>query len=122
MARLSARWLSGFALTLAMGGVALPATAQDLRDLPVGTIQNFGPNLQTIAGGVCRQPEGLAIDPDGNLYAASNSDTATTVGYVCVINNKGRLVDIIPVPAGPGATAVGLLGELWEDGFLYVLD
>ena len=37
-------------------------------------------NLQTIANGICRQPEGLAIDGDGNLYAASNSDTATTVG------------------------------------------
>jgi sugar lactone lactonase YvrE len=32
------------------------------------------------------------------------------------------LIDIIPVPAGPGATAIGLLGELFEDGSLYVLD
>jgi sugar lactone lactonase YvrE len=108
--------------TLATGSVALPVMSQSLFDLPVGTIQNFGPNLQTAAGGVCRQPEGLAIDPDGNLYLASNSDQATTVGYVCVMDNRGRLVDLIPVPAGPGATAVGLLGELWEDGFLYVLD
>src|SRR5262249_4955372 len=52
----------------------------------------------------------------------SNSDQAITVGYVCVINNRGDLVDMIPVPAGPGAGAVGLLGELWEDGFLIVLD
>jgi sugar lactone lactonase YvrE len=122
MAPLTRYFLSRFLLTLAAGGLALPAIAQDLDDLPVGTVQNFGPNLQTIAGGVCRQPEGLAIDPDGNLYAASNSDSAITVGFVCVINNKGDLVDIIPVPAGPGAAAVGLLGELWEDGSLYVLD
>jgi len=85
-------------------------------------VVNFGPNLQTAAAGVCRQPEGLITDPDGNLYAASNSDSATTFGYVCVINKDGSLVDIIPVPAAPGAAAVGLLGELWENGSLYVLD
>src|SRR5215472_9846661 len=107
---------------LALAGLSLPAAAVDLDNLPPGTVLNFGPNLQTTAGGICRQPEGLAIDPDGNLYAASNSDQAITVGYVCVINNKGDLVDVIPVPAGPGAGAVGLLGELWENGFLYVLD
>jgi sugar lactone lactonase YvrE len=122
MGPLASRWLSRLVVALAVGSFALPIMAQDLHDLPVGTIQNFGPNLQTAAGGVCRQPEGLAIDPDGNLYAASNSDQATTVGYVCVINNKGSLVDLIRVPAGPGAAAVGLLGELWEDGFLIVLD
>ncbi|HSV23694.1 MAG TPA: SMP-30/gluconolactonase/LRE family protein [Xanthobacteraceae bacterium] len=112
--------LSWFALAIA--GVSLPAAALDLDDLPVGTVQNFGPNLQTAAAGVCRQPEGLAIDPNGNLYAASNSDTATAFGYVCVINKHGSLVDIISVAAAPGAAAVGLLGELWEDGSLYVLD
>jgi|SRR5579862_7256199 len=125
MTTLALRLPRRLVLALAVGGlVALPvlAEAQNLDDLPAGTVLNFGPNLQTAAGGICRQPEGLAIDPDGNLYAASNSDAATTVGYVCVINNKGELVDEIAVPAGPGATAVGLLGELWEDGQLYVLD
>jgi sugar lactone lactonase YvrE len=112
--------LSCFALVVA--GFSPPATAVDLDDLPVGTVQNFGPNLQTTAAGVCRQPEGLINDPDGNLYAASNSDSATTFGYVCVINRHGNLVDIIPVAAAPGAAAVGLLGELWENGSLYVLD
>jgi len=112
--------LSWFALALA--ALSLPAAAGDLDDLPAGTVVNFGPNLQTTAGGVCRQPEGLAIDPDGNLYAASNSDSATTFGYVCVIDRRGILVDIITVPAAPGAAAVGLLGELWENGSLYVLD
>src|SRR5258708_7646162 len=107
---------------LALAGLSPSAAALELDDLPAGTVLNFGPNLQTTAGGVCRQPEGLAIDPDGNLYAASNSDSATTFGYVCVINQHGSLVDIITVPAGPGAAAVGLLGELWENGSLYVLD
>jgi sugar lactone lactonase YvrE len=122
MSRLASSWSLQFVLAVAVASISLPAIAQDLDDLPVGTVQNFGPNLQTTANGFCRQPEGLAIDGDGNLYVASNSDSATTVGYVCVINDRGRLIDIIPVPAGPGATAIGLLGELFEDGSLYVLD
>jgi len=122
MSRLASFWSLQFALTFAVASISLPAIAHDLDDLPIGTVQNFGPNLQTTANGLCRQPEGLAIDGDGNLYAASNSDSATTVGHVCVINDRGRLIDIIPVPAAPGATAIGLLGELFEDGSLYVLD
>jgi sugar lactone lactonase YvrE len=109
-------------LTLAIAAFSPPAIAIDLDDLPVGTVVNFGPNLQTAAAGVCRQPEGLTSDPDGNLYAASNSDSATTFSYVCVINKAGNLVDIIPVPAGPGAAAVDLLGALWEKDWFYVLD
>ena len=109
-------------LVLAVAGLSPPAAALDLDDLPVGTVVNFGPNLQTTGAGLCRQPEGLTIDPEGNLYAASNSDSATTFGYVCVINKDGNLVDLIPVAAAPGAAAVGLLGELWENGSLYVLD
>ena len=119
---LAPRWLSSLLLTLGLWGASWTLFAQDLHDLPVGTIRNFGPNLQTIAGGVCRQPEGLAVDADGNFYLASNSDTATTVGHVCVIDAKGNLVDIIDVPAGPGAAAIGLVGELWEGSYLYVLD
>jgi len=111
-----------FIVAISVVGVSPPAIPHDLDDLPVGTVQNFGPNLQTIANGICRQPEGLAIDGDGNLYAASNSDTATTVGYICVINDRGKLIDTIAVPAGPGAAAVGLLGELFVGDSLYVLD
>jgi sugar lactone lactonase YvrE len=128
MSRLASYLPLQFAVVLALAGSALPAMAQDLDDLPVGTVLNFGPNLQTAAGGVCRQPEGITIDPEGNLYAASNSDSATTVGHVCVVDKRGRLVDIIDVPAGPGVPAVpgvpaiGLVGELFEDGSLYVLD
>ncbi len=88
------RWLSPIALSLALGAISTPVFAQDL---PVGTIVNFGPDLQTAAGGVCRQPEGIAIDPDGNFYLSSNSDSATTVGHVCVLNSKGQLTDIINV-------------------------
>ena len=105
--------LAGMALSVVLG---LPTGGA-----PAGVITNFGPNLQQAAGGVCRQPEGLIADPTGNLYVASNSDSATTVGYICVINPAGHITDIIPVPAG-AVPAVGLLGELWEHGRLYVLD
>ncbi len=61
--------------------LALAAYSTDaLCDERVGTVRNFGPNLQQT---VCRQPEGIAVDPRGNVYASSNSDTATT-GHVCV--------------------------------------
>jgi len=33
----------------------------------VGVVTNFGPNLAT----VCPMPEGIAVDPTGNLYASS---------------------------------------------------
>jgi sugar lactone lactonase YvrE len=105
--------LAGMALSVVLG--------LSTGGAPVGVITNFGPNLQQAAGGVCRQPEGLAADPRGNLYVASNSDSATTVGYICVINPAGQITDTIPVPAG-AVPAVGLLGELWERGQLYVLD
>ena len=39
-----------------------------------------------------------------------------------MIDAKGNLVDVIDVPAGPGAAAIGLVGELWEGSYLYVLD
>src|SRR5260370_13682213 len=113
------RWLSPIAVSFAGGSFSKQVFAQDL---PVGTIVNFGPNLQPAAGGVCRQPEGIAIDPDGNFYLSSNSDSATTVGHVCVLNSKGQLTDIINVPANPNATTIGLIGELWEGDYLYVLD
>jgi sugar lactone lactonase YvrE len=100
---------------------ASPAGAVAATDPSVGTITNFGPNLQQAVGGVCRQPEGLAIDPSGNLYAASNSDTATTVGHICVLDRTGRLTGVIEVPAGAVPT-VDLLGELWAQGRLLALD
>jgi hypothetical protein len=58
----ASRWSSSLLLTLGLCGASWTLLAQELHDLPVGTILNFGPNLQTAAGGVCRQPEGLAVD------------------------------------------------------------
>jgi len=87
---------------------------------PVGSIRNFGPNLQTFASGLCRQPEGIAVDPAGNVYASSNSDTAT-IGHICVFDPAGAVIDMIDVPTGSSGV-IGLLGELWRDGQLFVLD
>jgi sugar lactone lactonase YvrE len=53
---------------------------------------------------------------------SSNSDTATTVGHVCVLGPTGDLVDIIDVASFPGVSAIGLVGELWEGNYLLVCD
>lgn len=107
------------ALFVMLGAISLVAIAQDL---PVGTIKNFVPDLQTVAGGVCRQPEGIVLDPDRNLHLASNSDQAITAGHVCVLDSQGNFRDIIDIPAGPGATAIPLVGERCEKGSLYGCD
>ncbi len=81
-----------------------------------GEVTNFGPNLTAI----CHMPEGIAIDPTGNLYASSFA--FAPVANICVENRAGQLVDVIPVPAAPGKVA-SLLGELFEPSQgLYVLD
>jgi sugar lactone lactonase YvrE len=115
-----AQLASPIALLLLSSGLSLPA--QNSSSQLVGTILNFGPDLETIAGGVCRQPEGIAVDGDGNFYLASNSDAATTVGHVCVLDPKGNLIDIIDVPSVPGVAAIGLVGEYWEGDYLFVCD
>src|SRR5215472_19103978 len=86
-------------------------------DQPVtGVVVNFGPNLRS----TCPNPEGIAIDPRSNLYAASFSFTREA--NICVLDPAGQVVDIIAVPAGPAGDAA-LLGELFEQGQgLYVVD
>ncbi|HEY9289401.1 MAG TPA: SMP-30/gluconolactonase/LRE family protein [Candidatus Dormibacteraeota bacterium] len=82
----------------------------------VGVVTNFGPNLAA----VCPMPEGLAIDPTGNLYAASFA--FKPVANICVENRQGQVTDVIPVPAGKAGIA-SLLGELFEPSQgLYVVD
>jgi len=87
----------------------------------VGLVQNFGPNLLAD----CPNPEGIAIDPTGNLYAASFpafQTVRTPSANICVISPAGVLIDKISVPPGP-AGVTNLLGELFEPGQgLYVVD
>lgn len=76
---------------------------------PVGTISNFSGNL---ANTICSNPEGIALDPQGNFYTASDRD-GDTVGTVCVFRSNGTFKSSIAVPAGPGGV-VALLGLLFE--------
>src|SRR5712664_2251892 len=95
----------------AMAFVALPLTTLAAAP-PVGIVQNFGPNLLAD----CPNPEGIAIDPAGNLYAASFpafQAVRTPSANICVISPAGVLVDKIPVKPGT-APVTSLLGELFE--------
>jgi sugar lactone lactonase YvrE len=83
---------------------SVPASAAQ----PQGEIQNFGPNLTAS----CPQPEGIAIDPLGNLYASS----FTAAGAICVIDRTGALVDTIAI----GSPLIGML--FVQTKGLYVLD
>ncbi|HEX9075472.1 MAG TPA: SMP-30/gluconolactonase/LRE family protein [Anaerolineae bacterium] len=81
-----------------------------------GTPQNFGPSLVKS----CPNPEGIAVDPTGNIYASSFASTPTA--NICVVNSAGALVDVIPVAAGSGGVT-SLLGMLFVPSQgLYVLD
>ena len=82
----------------------------------VGVVTNFGPNLAA----VCPMPEGIAVDPTGNLYASSFA--FKPIANICVENRSGQIIDVIPVAAGKAGVA-SLLGELFEPSQgLYVLD
>jgi sugar lactone lactonase YvrE len=88
---------------------------------PVGTIVNFGPDdLQAVFHN-CREPEGIALDGERNVYLSENSDELPSVGYICKLDRNGNLVDEIPVPAG-ATGAVQMLGEMWENGHVLVVD
>lgn len=103
---LASAWLAGPALHLP--AAAAPAAT--------GTPQNFGPSLVP----TCPNPEGIAADPMGNIYASSFA--FAPVANICVVSPAGALVDVIPVEAGPGGV-VSLLGMLFVPGQgLYVLD
>lgn len=92
------------------------STPVDAAPPATGAPQNFGPNLFA----TCPFPEGIAIDPKGNVYASSFPSTPTA--NICVVDRTGKLSDVIPVPAGPGGVT-SLLGMLFvpSEG-LYVLD
>ena len=104
------------ALPLAVSAALLVPMPAMAGNQPTGVVSNFGPNLAA----ACPNPEGIAIDPQGNLYAASFA--FKPVANICVENSAGQLVDIIPVAAGKAGVA-SLLGELFEPSQgLYALD
>src|SRR6266540_1112546 len=85
----------------------------------VGVIENFGPELSAL----CNLPEGVAVDPRGNVYASSLNFNATSgPANICVLDRGGNIVDAISVAPVPGGVA-RLLGMLYvpNEG-LYVGD
>src|SRR2546426_7155019 len=86
-------------------GLAVPASAAS--PAAGGSVQNFGPPLAAS----CHNPEGIAVDPTGNLYAASFA--FQPVANICVINRDGVLLDVIPVPAGSAGVG-SLLRAVFE--------
>src|SRR5438445_4848621 len=105
-----------FMLSLVMLAALLAPQPAFAGQPPVGVVTNFGPNLAAI----CHMPEGIAIDPTGNLYVSSFAFSPTA--NICVENRSGQIVDVIRVPAGKAGIA-SLLGELFEPSQgLYVVD
>ena len=101
-------------VSLAFSATALPAAAAP----PVGTISGFTGSL---ASTVCSSPEGIALDPQGRFYTASDRD-GESVGTICVFRSDGTFLRSIPVPAGPGGF-VALLGMRFEGTHtLFVVD
>jgi len=104
--------LTTLALVLSMVQPALAAPE-------AGSVRNFGPGLSA----TCNLPEGIAVDPQGNVYASSlNFGAGSGPANICVLDRSGSLVDVIsvaPVPVG----VAKLLGMLFvpSEG-LYVGD
>lgn len=111
------RSLSGFRIPTVLASFMLASGAAHAR-AAVGTISTFGPPL---AGTSCANPEGLAIDLQGNVYTASDIDGATT-GTICVFSAAGALTRTISIPPGPAGVAP-LVGMLFEEPHtLFVVD
>lgn len=95
-----------------MRRIALLAAALSLAGIarasppPAAAVRNFGPSLV----GVCTDPEGIAVDPQGNLYASSFA--FAPVANVCVLDPDGNLERVLEVKAGPAGIA-SLLGMLF---------
>jgi sugar lactone lactonase YvrE len=104
-------------LAAALSLAPLVATAHPpASPAPTGFVQDFGPNLKA----TCPNPEGIALDRQGHLYASSFAFTPTA--QICVLDHGGRLLRTIPVAAGAGGVA-SLLGMLFVPGQgLYVTD
>ena len=84
-----------------------------------GAVENFGPDLAA----TCNLPEGVAVDPTGNVYASSlNFAAASGPANICVLDRGGSIVDVISVAPVSGGVA-RLLGMLFvpSEG-LYVGD
>ena len=99
--------------------LVLSATQPAFAAPDAGSVRNFGPELSA----TCNLPEGIAVDPRGNVYASSLNFAATSgPANICVLDRSGLLVDVIGVAPVSGGVAK-LLGMLFvpREG-LYVGD
>jgi sugar lactone lactonase YvrE len=107
------------AFVLAAVLAVLGSTQSALATQPsTGVVRDYA-NLN----GHCPNPEGIAIDPEGNVYASSAPHIFSGSGSanVCVISPS---LHIREIPIAPGRAGVtNLLGELFEPEVgLYVVD
>jgi sugar lactone lactonase YvrE len=99
--------------------LVLSVTQPALAAPEASSVRNFGPELSA----TCNLPEGIAVDPRGNVYASSlNFGAASGPANICVLDRSGALVDVISVAPVSGGVA-RLLGMLFvpSEG-LYVGD
>ena len=99
--------------------LVLSATQPAFAAPDAGSVRNFGPELSA----TCTLPEGIAVDPRGNVYASSLNFAATSgPANICVLDRSGSLVDVIGIAPVSGGVAK-LLGMLFvpREG-LYVGD
>jgi sugar lactone lactonase YvrE len=99
--------------------ILLVAQQPAIATTDVGAVRNFGPDLAA----TCNLPEGVAVDPTGNVYASSlNFAAASGPANICVLDRRGSIVDVISVAPVAGGVAK-LLGMLFvpSEG-LYVGD
>lgn len=104
---------------IAFVAFAMLVLAQPAQAATVGVVQNFGPDLSSS----CSFPEGVAVDPRGNVYASSLNFAATAgPANICVLDRNGTLIETIAVAPGPSGVT-RLLGMLFVAGEgLYVGD
>ena len=106
-------------VSLATLAILVAAQQPALGAPETGAVQNFGPDLAA----TCNLPEGIAVDPTGNVYASSLNFAATSgPANICVLDRDGTIVDVISVAPVSGGVA-RLLGMLFvpNEG-LYVGD
>ena len=106
-------------ILLAAAFAALCVTPTAFATQPAtGVVQDYAD-----LNGHCPNPEGIAIDPNGNVYASSAPHVfgGTGPATICVISTSGQIREL---PIAPGAAGVtNLLGMLFEPSQgLYVTD
>ena len=110
------RLVTALVLLLPLAAAPRPPGGGEARGHLSPFVANFGPSLEAD----CFQPEGIAVDPHGFVYASAFS--FSPVANVCILDPGGRVVGKIPVAAGP-AGVVALLGMLFVPGEgLFVAD